>query len=734
MKLNFALPEKLMQHLSPSGGEEVIYCLPCDLDDDGNYQKSWYVAVTGKRLALLAPAGVLREYPIRDITDLRCDTMTGGGVLRAETAQGSQFVARFSMKYITRYAYLARGGLLLARGEPGRVESRERERVCEKCGRVMPGTNQCPRCNGKMAGFRRFWRLCKPFSLSLAVVSLFMLAGSGASLLIQYVQRLFIDDVLKPKTGTPGQVGAFFGVMLALTLSIIILNVIRYYYSVKLGARISMSLRERLYVKIQQLSLSFIQSRRPGELMNRVVSDTNEIRAFMENVFAGMFSTMVTMLGALVIMLAMNWKMTLLSVVFVPVVLVITRIWRKKIHRMFSMQWRKKDKLSNQLQDVISGMRVVKTFGKEIEETQRFDDLASQFYSVMRKNERFWATFWPMLTFLMGCGSYVVVLAGGGAVLGGGLTVGQLTQFMAYAGMLYGPLGWIANLPRSLMRMATCLDRVYDILDETTELYEAETSAEVVVKGHIALDDIVFGYKSYEPVLEHISMEVKKGEMIGLVGPSGAGKSTLINLIMRLYDVDQGKIMVDGKDIKELDPACYHNQMGVVLQETFLFSGTIFNNIRFSKPDATLEEVIAAAKSANAHDFICRLPDGYDTYVGEHGYKISGGERQRIAIARALLNDPKLLILDEATSNLDTESEYQIQRALERLTKGRTTFAIAHRLSTLKNADRLFVIDNHRIIESGTHNELIEKKGMYYRLVKAQLEMAKVAKTKEAAG
>ena len=732
MKLKFELNRELLDILKLKPKEEIIYCLPCDLDDEGNYQKDRYVAVTGERLVLLDSKGIIKDYPLKSLTDLRCDTMTGGGILRAETAESSNFFCRFSMKYITRYAYLARGGMLLAKGESARVESRERERVCEKCGRVMPGTNKCPRCNGRMVGLKKFWRLCRPFALQLVMVSVLMLASSGVSLLIQYVQRLFIDGVLQPGEGTAAQVAGFFISMTLLTLSVILLGVIKYYYSVKLGARIAMNLRERLYFKLQQLSLSFVQSRRPGELMNRIVSDTEEIRRFMEDVFSGMFSTLITMVGALVIMFSMNIKMTLLSIVFVPAVLIISRLWRRRIHRMFNMQWRKKDKLSNQLQDVISGIRVVKTYGKENREIENFDRMASEFYGVMRKNETFWAAFWPLLTFLMGCGSYVVVLTGGTAVLNGSLTVGQLTQFTAYAGMLYGPLGWIANLPRSLMRMSTCLDRVYDVLDETTDLYEAEHPVEADVEGEIGFDDVVFGYASYEPVLEHISMEVKKGEMIGLVGPSGAGKSTLINLIMRLYDVDEGKITVDNRDIKDLSPACYHNQIGVVLQETFLFSGTILNNIRFSKPDATAQEVIAAAKSANAHDFICRLPDGYDTYVGEHGYKISSGERQRIAIARALLNDPKLLILDEATSNLDTESEYQIQRALERLTKGRTTFAIAHRLSTLKNADRLFVIDNHKIIESGTHNELIEKKGMYYRLVKAQLEMAKVQKETEA--
>ena len=262
------------------------------------------------------------------------------------------------------------------------------------------------------------------------------------------------------------------------------------------------------------------------------------------------------------------------------------------------------------------------------------------------------------------------------------------------------------------------------MLDEEPAIADKIACKDFPIEGAFTFEDVSFGYQTYEPVLENISFEVKPGEMIGLVGASGTGKSTLINLIMRLYDVDQGRITIDGVDIRDIKTESLHSQIGVVLQETFLFSGSILANIRFARQDATLAEVIQAAKAANAHDFICKTPDGYNTYVGEHGYNLSGGERQRIAIARAILNNPRLLILDEATSALDTESEFLIQQALDRLVQGRTTFAIAHRLSTLRNADRLVVIDKHGIAEIGTHNELLKKKGIYYGLVTAQLAMA----------
>ena len=279
-------------------------------------------------------------------------------------------------------------------------------------------------------------------------------------------------------------------------------------------------------------------------------------------------------------------------------------------------------------------------------------------------------------------------------------------------------------MPRMIMQMITSLNRIYDVLDEEPLLADKADCKEFPIQGAFSFKKVSFGYQTYEPVLENVTFDVKPGEMIGLVGASGTGKSTLINLIMRLYDVDQGSITLDGVDLRDIKREALHSQIGVVLQETFLFSGSILANIKFAKPDATLEEVIQAAKAANAHDFICKTPDGYNTYVGEHGYNLSGGERQRIAIARAMLNNPRILILDEATSALDTESEFLIQQALDRLIQGRTTFAIAHRLSTLRGADRLVVIDKHGIAEIGTHNELLEQKGIYYGLVNAQLKMS----------
>ena len=728
MKLNYKLPKKLQEAIRLSENEEIRYSSPYDLAYENNiakkeYIKDGYVVVTNLRLVVLKGEEIVSEYKLSECEKIVCEPLIDNGILTV-TKDGKQYcLARFSMRHVARFSYIAKGADLLSKGSDKEVISTEKDLYCEKCGRALPGTNRCPRCDGKAGMWNKFFRLCNPYKWRLLAISLFMIFSSLCSLVTPEIQQRFIDDSLVNAQGTYADVVRFVVTMLAITLMLICVNVAKNWWCVTLGARISMDLRSMLYNKIQILSLSFMNKRKPGELINRITRDTAHIRSFMESVFGNIFSTLFTMIGALIVMFSMDVMLTLASMAFIIFVVIATRLWRKKIHRMFRMQRFKDDKIHSRLQDVISGMRVVKSFGKERAESKRFMELADEFATVQKRNETFFAIFYPILTFVMGAGMYLSTYFGGGFVLDGVMTAGELTQFIAYTGILYGPLGWMTNLPRSILQMLTSLERVYDVLDEEPAIADHEESVDIDIQGNIEIDDITFGYKAYDPVLEHVSLNVKKGEMIGLVGPSGAGKSTLINLLMRLYDVDDGAIRIDGTDIRNIKVESLHSQIGVVLQETFLFSGTILNNIKFAKSDATFEEVVMAAKAANAHDFIVKTPDGYNTYVGEHGHKLSGGERQRIAIARAILNDPKLLILDEATSALDTESEYMIQQALERLTEGRTTFAIAHRLSTLRNATRLVVIDAHKVAEVGTHNELMDKKGIYYGLVTAQLQM-----------
>jgi len=724
MILKFELSQKELQALSLGEKEEILYAVPYDMDVSGQYVVNAYTVVTNERLVLLRDAKPEKEYVLADYEAVKAEPRINCGVLYGVKDGQDYLIVRYSAKHLARYAYVARGIVLLKNGSTERAESEENEKSCFVCGRALPGTKECPRCNRKNKGVAiQLLQLLASYKKQMIPIVTFMLLTVGVTLLGPEVQKHLLDDVLYQEERKYVLAGTLLFAMFLVGMAGALINIGKSYCCSKLGSIIAKDLRSKLYHKIQMLSLSYIHEKRPGALMNRMMHDTGRIRHFMENVFCNLFTVCMMFVGVVIYMLILNWKLAVVAFIFVPIAAVVSMLWRKNIHRRFRLQGKKSDNVHSALQDVISGMNVVKGYGKEQEESDKFNGFSDVFAKVQTRNEVFWAMFFPLLNFLMGIGVYLVIFTGGREVLGETMTVGELMQFVNYTSMLYMYLGWLNNLPRHLMDLVTSTERINDILNQEPKIKNTEKACKPEITGAIEFKNASFGYHSYEPVVEGINLSVKPGEMIGLVGASGAGKSTLINLIMHLYDVDGGELIVDGENIKDIDLDYYHSQIGVVLQETFLFSGTIFNNIRYAKPDATEEEVIQAAKMANAHDFITRMPDGYNTYVGEKGSRLSGGERQRIAIARAILNNPKILILDEATASLDTESEYLIQTALERLTSGKTTFAIAHRLSTLKNADRLVVIDKHRIAEMGSHDELMHQKGIYYGLVTAQLEM-----------
>lgn len=724
MELNLKLPNELRQRLANKTAAEPIYCIKTDLSLTGNYTDRLYIGATEKEIFILGEEE--KFIPISSVQSASCINLVNGGILTVSIDGEEIMLARCSMTHISRFFCLAKGIKWLSEGKTDkRVVNTEREKYCKKCGRVLPGTSHCPKCDKEHRNFNRLINICKPHAATLVVIVALMLFGSAIDLSVQFVLRYFVDGYLVTGKGTALNVLVFFAVYFGITLVSAIGYLYRTYLCNKLGIGVSYRLRAQLNNHIQKLSLSFLDKRNPGAVIERVMNDTNHVRGFICDCFCNMFGMLVTLVSLAVLMLVLNWKLALAAFAFAPLIIIFARTFWPKIRRIFHNQHRRSDRIHNKLQDVLSGIRIVKTYGKEKEEVEEFCKLNDKLADVQRSNETFFAIFFPFLSLLLAFGSYLITYLGGMGVLEGSMTVGELMQFISYAGMLLGPLSWMSFLPRRIINMTTSLERIYDILDEVPGITNKENALKKEIEGNIEINNITFGYNSYEPVLENLSLKVKKGEMIGLVGSSGCGKSTLINLIMRLYDTDEGEILIDGNNIKDLDLASYHSSIGVVLQETFLFAGTVLDNIRFANPSASMLDIIKAAKSANAHEFICKLPDGYNTYIGEKGHMLSGGEKQRIAIARAILTNPKILILDEATSALDTESEYQIQEAFERLRKGRTTFAIAHRLSTLRNADRIAVINDKKVEELGTHNELLQLKGIYYGLVMAQLEMNK---------
>jgi ATP-binding cassette subfamily B protein len=383
--------------------------------------------------------------------------------------------------------------------------------------------------------------------------------------------------------------------------------------------------------------------------------------------------------------------------------------------------------LSALVNDSLSGMRVIKAFGQEGEESNKFNRKSAAFRDAGIDLENKWSIYSPTLQLLIMSGTVLVWFVGGKLVVGGKMTLGDVVAYSGYLMMFYRPIFILNRMVQQITSSISAAERVFDVIDTEPLVQDSPTAVPMpAIQGGIEFRHATFGYDQFKPVVKDFNVTIQPNEIIGLIGKSGAGKSTFINLVCRLYDVNKGAILVDGIDLREIKYHDLRSQIGVVLQETFLFNGTIFENIAYAKPEASFEEVIDAAIAAHAHEFILKKPDGYDTEVGERGNRLSGGEKQRISIARAILRDPRILILDEATSSLDTETEKKIQEALRNLTKGRTTIAIAHRLSTLRNCSRLLVIEEGKLVEAGTHEELMEKQGVFYNLVSLQTELQKI--------
>ena len=602
-------------------------------------------------------------------------------------------------------------------------------RSCPRCGKPYPrGSRICPRCASKKKVLVRLFKLARAEWKYIAVAAVFFFLITGVSVVTPYINRILVDDYIQSDSDNVFLLG-FLGVILSMLLVNLLrrlFSIVRGYFLTIAGNNLIVRLRNMVFEKIQRLSIARISRRTSGELMKRVNGDTRVIKQFLINHFPNILEQSLLLFAITFILFFYDWRLALLILVPAPFVAFAFRIFWRRLRSMFDRRWELNSRANAILHDIFSGIRVVKSYGMEKREEERFVEISAREREAQLRIERFWAVFMPLLHFLMGIGEYVLLYYVGTKMLAGVMTAGEMSQFSSYASMIYGPLNALMLFPRQFMQMMTSVTRVYEIVDETVDIEDKEQKEQFDVQGYIDVEHVSFGYEDSDEVLHDINLHVEPGEFIGLVGKSGVGKSTLINLIMRMYDVDEGAIRIDGVDIRDIPQEHLRARMGVVLQENFLFAGSVWQNLTYAKPDATHEEVIQAAKTAGAHEFIIRLPDGYNTYVGEKGHTLSGGERQRISIARALLHNPKILILDEATASLDTETEKLIQDALQALSAGRTTIAIAHRLSTLRNANRLVVMDKGGIAEVGTHDELMAKGGIYYGLVMAQRDMTKM--------
>ncbi len=489
-----------------------------------------------------------------------------------------------------------------------------------------------------------------------------------------------------------------------------------------LGAKLMHDIRAHLYSSLQRLSLSFYDSEHSGRIMSRVNNDTNVLRQFVATGFQQIIVHVLTILALSVVMISFHWRLAFLTLLPMPMIALGTYIFAKKARNIYRRIRRKAANLLKTVQENVAGVHIVKSFAQEDREIDSFGTENRAHRDTTVESVRLLSIFQPSMIFLTGVGMLIIYSYGSYLVINGALSVGVLVMFNTFLAQFYAPVRQLSQLTDSFQRAAVSSERVFNIIDAPSDVTDPQDAKKLEhVEGHVEIRNVDFSYEKGERILKNINMDVKPGEIIGLVGQTGSGKSTIVKLLARFYDPDKGCIMLDGNDIRELSLKHLRRNIGMVLQETFLFTGSLRENISYGNPDAKLDEIIAAARAANAHDFIMDLPDAYDTRVGERGVGLSGGEKQRISIARAILKDPAILILDEATSAVDTATEAMIQEALDRLMKGRTTFAIAHRLSTLQNADRLAVLESGEIVETGTHGELLSKEnGIYRNLVEIQ--------------
>lgn len=561
------------------------------------------------------------------------------------------------------------------------------------------------------------------------------IAMTLVSLVPAYLTGAIIDQVLRPHLG--GKMNfqdarslgfIIIGGLIAIYIMREFFGWIRLRTMSVIGEFVARDLRTQVYNHLHKLSLKYFSSKQTGSLISRVGSDTDRIWDFVAFGVVEVTTSLLMLTGLSIVLLSLDWKLGLIVTLPVPAMLYAIYFHGEKMQKLFLRAWRKWSDLTDCLSDTIPGIRVVKAFHRQDYETDRFQQHNQDVTGEFNRIHITWTTFWPGLMMVMHFIVLAVWIFGIPRVLDGELTIGVFVSFILYLTMFTQPIEVIGQMARMVNRATSSAHRVFEVLDTEPTIFDGDNSVEIKeFQGEVEFQNVFFSYDGVRNVVKGMSFHVKPGEMIGLVGPSGGGKTTITNLMARFFEASGGDILMDGVSIKDLELGSLRKQLGIVLQDPYLFHGTILENIRYARPEASLKEVIEAAKAANAHDFICRLANAYDTIVGERGQTLSGGERQRVSIARAILRDPKLLILDEATSAVDTETEKKIQEALDRLIKGRTVFAIAHRLSTLANADRIFVIKEGKLVEGGNHESLMNlENGVYKNLVNMQNQMARI--------
>jgi ABC-type multidrug transport system fused ATPase/permease subunit len=571
------------------------------------------------------------------------------------------------------------------------------------------------------------FRFVRPYWKMLVIIGVVMLVSTGLQLLPPLVQREIIDRVVE--RGLLGQLLRLVLILIGVYALQQLASFGESYLRHVLGARFIFDLRVRIYQHLQRLSLAFYEQTSTGELMSRVTNDVNALESFVTHGVALTTVDLLRLVGACVILIVLNWQLALWMLAPIPFIVIGLRIFNQKVRPIYRQARDRLGDINAGLQDNLTGIRVIKAFVQETSELAEFREASDRYRRERVRSIRMWSTVFPLLRFLALLGSAVVLGFGARLVVLGELTLGTLVAFLSYSTSFYEPLRRLTEVDNIFQQAIAAGERIFELLDETPNI-QSKPDAVVLdkIEGRVSFEHVNFRYEDKEEeedhVLRDVTFDMEPGEVVALVGPSGAGKTSIARLLCRYYDPNDGRVLVDGHDIRDVDLYSLRQHVAVVLQDTFLFNSTVRDNLRYGKPDATQAQLEHAAKAAYAHDFITQMPDGYSTEIGERGVKLSGGQKQRLALARAIVTDPRILILDEATSSVDAEAEYLIQKALEEVMKGRTSLVIAHRLSTIRNADTIIALEDGRIREVGDHEELLAKEGLYSHLYRRQLELA----------
>jgi ATP-binding cassette, subfamily B, bacterial len=728
--LQESLPEELLVALDRDGldSSEIREAARADLLPDGRFGDEYLLLLNRLILVyrLLEDGWFMREaLPLSCASEAAVQTMTCGGELTVSSAGMPRRLVAFSAARIREFVALAPRLSAIARGQDHQLEDDVQARLgskCSSCGRAFePGSQSCPHCTGKG---KLLWRLvdqARPYKGYVIAILALLLVGVVIGLVPPYIVRVMVDNVL-----TAGEHPEW---LLPLVVTIFVLhavraviNVLHGQLAVKVGSQMTTDLRKRLFAHLTRLSVSFYDRFAVGRLMTRVAQDTEELHVFIAQSLRGFLVPCVMAAGITVMLFWLHPVLAIYTMAPLPLVALAMYFFFKQVTPRHERYWKSRSRMNSLLNTVFSGIRVVKAFGQEQREQERFEDANVGLRDARRASDMIWAAFHPLVLLAFQSSGMMVWYFGGNRVIGQDITLGTLLAFLGYLAMLHAPLQVLSQVGQWLTRSLTSAQRVFEMLDRQPEISEPlqpETMGRLC--GEVEFQNVTFGYVPNQPVIKNLSFKIRPGEVVGVVGRSGAGKTTLGGLIARFYDSQSGKVMLDGRDVTEIGNSELRSNVGLVLQEPFIFRGSISENIGYGKPFAGRDELLKAAVAADCHEFVSAMPLGYDSEVGERGAGLSGGEKQRVSIARALLHDPRVLILDEATSSLDTEAERVIHEALDKLVEGRTVIIIAHRLVTLRGCDRILVMDRGQLVEQGSHQELMARPGgVYRRLVESQ--------------